>query len=275
LDADLAIVTVDGKEQFFDPGSRYCPYGHLAWNHTMAGGLRQTDDGSAFARTPAEGYTSSGVDRVANLNMDEHGIATGTIKLTFHGASALNWRERSLTGDQESLEHDLTEHLEQMLPGSMEVKVASIAKLSDYEEPLVVSYSVNGPIGSSTGKRLLIPSDLFETNTKPIFVHEKRETTVAFDYASTARDAIRINFPPSFTIESLPGSNEIPFEKRGVSTRTAEASPTSVNVRRNLLLGEIFFQPKEYPDLRSFYTKFETSDQEPVVLKLTAPAAGN
>jgi hypothetical protein len=275
LDADIAIVMVDGKEQFFDPGSRYCPYGHLAWNHTMAGGLRQTDDGAALANTPAESYTSSGTDRVANLNMDEHSIATGTIKLTFHGSSALSWRQRSLTGDQESLEHDLTEHRERMLPGGMEVKIASIAKLSEYEEPLVVSYTVNGPIGSATGKRLLIPSDLFETNTKPMFVHEKRETTVAFEYARSARDAIRINFPVSFTIESVPGGSEVPFAKRGVYTRTAETSQTSVTVRRNLFLAEIFFPQNEYSDLRSFYTKFETADQEPVVLKLAAPAAGN
>jgi hypothetical protein len=268
-------VTVDGKEQFFDPGSRYCPYGHLAWNHTMAGGLRQTDDGAALATTPTESYTSSGVDRVADLKMDEHGIATGPIKLTFHGASALRWRQRSLTGDQESLEHDLTEYLERMLPGGMEVKVASIAKLSDYEEPLVVSYTVSGAIGSATGKRLLIPSNLFETNTKPMFVHEKRETTVAFEYARSARDAIRISFPHSFAIESVPGSNEIPFEKRGVYSRTSESSATSVTVRRNLFLAEIIFLPKEYSDLRGFYTKFETADQEPVVLKLAAPAAGN
>jgi len=275
LNDDIAIVTVDGKEQFFDPGSRYCPYGHLAWNHTLSGGLRQTDDGSAIARTPAESYTNSGVDRVANLSLDEHGVATGTIKLTFHGDSALRWRQRALSGDQESLEQELTKHLQQMLPGGMEVKLASVAKQSDYEEPLVVSYNVSGPIGSSTGKRLLIPGDLFETNAKPVFVHEKRETTVAFHYPSSARDAIHISFPPSFTIESAPGSNEIPFEKRGVYKRMAETSPTSVTVRRNLFLAEVFFQPKEYADLRSFYTKFESADQEPVVLKLTAPAAGN
>ncbi len=36
LDDMIAIVNIDGKEQFFDPGSRYCPYGHLTWKHTFA-----------------------------------------------------------------------------------------------------------------------------------------------------------------------------------------------------------------------------------------------
>ncbi|HEU4634951.1 MAG TPA: DUF3857 domain-containing protein, partial [Edaphobacter sp.] len=34
LDDAVAVVNVDGKEMFFDPGSRYCPYGHLEWKHT-------------------------------------------------------------------------------------------------------------------------------------------------------------------------------------------------------------------------------------------------
>ena len=240
----------------------------------MVGGLRQTDDGSAIAQTPAESYTVSGVGREANLNLDEHGTATGTIRLIFKGAAALAWRQRSLTGDEESLQHELTHELERMLPGSMEVKVSSIDKLTDYEQPLAVTYAVKGAIGSSTGKRLLIP-ELFEANTKPAFVHEKREVAVAFHYASSTRDAIRINLPPGFQIESAPTSNQIPFGKFGLYSLKTERSPTSITLRRDLLLGEIIFLPKEYSDLRGFYSKFETQDQEPVVLKLTDSPAGN
>jgi hypothetical protein len=275
LDDDVAIVTVDGKERFFDPGSRYCPYGHLDWKHAMAGGLRQTDDGSAQIQTPPEGYQSSGIDRVANLNLDEHGVATGTIKLTFHGESGLAWRQRSLTGDQESLERELTENLEHMLPGGMDVKLSSIGKSTDYEEPLVVSYNVKGAIGSPAGKRLLITGDLFETNTKPAFVHEKRETAIAFHYPSTMRDAIRISFPAGFQIESAPATNQIPFQKFAVYDLKTETTPTSITIRRNLLVSEILYRQKEYPDLRTFYSKFETADQEPVVLKATPTGAGN
>ena len=43
-----------------------------------------------------------------------------------------------------------------------------------------------------------------------------------------------------------------------------------------LLVGTILYKVEEYSDLRGFYTKFETKDQEPVVLKVVAPsAAGN
>ena len=85
FDDDIAIVNVDGKEQYFDPGSRYCPYQHLAWKHTQAGSLRQIDSGTALVQTPGEPYTASRVQRVANLNMDQQGVVTGSIKLTYIG----------------------------------------------------------------------------------------------------------------------------------------------------------------------------------------------
>ena len=40
LDDIIVVVNVDGKDQFFDPGSRYCPYGHLEWKHTFVGGYQ-------------------------------------------------------------------------------------------------------------------------------------------------------------------------------------------------------------------------------------------
>jgi hypothetical protein len=52
FDDVIAIVNVDGKEMYFDPGCRYCAYGHLAWEHTLVQGLRQTEKGTEFGGTP-------------------------------------------------------------------------------------------------------------------------------------------------------------------------------------------------------------------------------
>jgi hypothetical protein len=50
----------------------------------------------------------------------------------------------------------------------------SIDKLEDYDQPLVVKLDVKGRLGYSTGKRLLIPGDIFEATAKPTFPDEKR-----------------------------------------------------------------------------------------------------
>jgi len=276
LDDYIAIVEVNGKEMYFDPGSRYCPFGHLAWKHTMTRGLRQVEGGTQIAATPADNYKFSQVVRVANLTLDEQGVAAGKVDVSFTGLRALEWRQKALTGDQESLERELKENMEEQLPGGVEVKLKTIDKLAEYEEPLAVHYEVKGPIGAGTGKRLLITSDLFEGNSKAPFVHEKRETAVMFEYAWTVRDAVRINFPKNFEVESLPSGDSVEYAKHAAYSRSTEKTATSVTVRRDLMMGEFFYLQPEYKELRDFYTKFQTKDQEPVILKLaTTTASGN
>ena len=273
IDDLVAIVNLDGKEQFFDPGSRYCPYQHLSWEHTYADGIRQTDSGSDFVHTLGEPYSFSRTLRVANLTLDQQGAVTGTISMTYMGDPGIRWRHRSLEGDAASLERELRTSVENLMPHGIEVKVSSIEKLEDYEQPLTVNLEVRGTLGSSTGKRVLLPGDIFTANDKPSFPHEKREIPVYFEYPRTVQDAVRIKFPPTFTVESLPPAEKSLFEKAISYTVTTEATPTNFTVRRNYVLGEIVFQPQIYPNLRTFYSKMENKDQETVVLTTAAPKA--
>jgi hypothetical protein len=267
LDDIVAVVNVDGKEQTFDPGSRYCPYGHLEWKHTFTGGIREVEGGGiAMAETTGEAYSNSRVQRVADLKMDEHGEVTGIVKMTYMGAPALTWRHNSLSGDQESLERQLRTSVENLLPGGIEVKVSSIQKLVNYEEPLSVTFDVKGPIGAPTGKRLIVPGDIFVSNEKASFPHEKRDIPVYFDYTHMVQDAVRIKLPPSIKIESVPAADKQQLQTFASYNLASESTPDSVTVRRNFALGEFLFETKEYPELRSFYSKLETKDQESIVL---------
>jgi hypothetical protein len=269
----VAIVTVGGKEQYFDPGSRYCAYGHLGWNHTLASGLRQTEGGSAFAQTPDEPYTNSRTLRVADLKMDDHGQVTGTVKMTWTGAPALSWRTKFLVGDQTSLERDLHDSIERLLPAGMDIETGAVTNLEDYEQPLSVTFQVKGAVGSSTGKRLLVPADIFVTNEKPTFPHDKRETPVFFNYANIVQDATRYTFPPSLTIESSPAKDQMQLQQFAVYKLEPTVTPTSITTQRMFELGTIFFKTDEYSQLRDFYNKFETKDQEPAVLKVATAGA--
>lgn len=279
LDDYIATVSIDGKEHNFDPGSRYCPYGFVAWKHTSAGGLRQVEGGTMLVQTPSVGYNSSQVQRTANLTMDAQGMTTGTVKLTYIGDPALYWRQLALGGDAATLERGLRTRVEHLLPAGMEVKVESMDNVKEYEKPLIVSFSVKGNIGSSTGKRVLLPGDIFEMNTKPTFSHDKREIAVAFDYAYLTIDAVRLNFPAKLAIESVPANETMQYQKAIAYVLKTETTPTSVTLRRQFALGEIIYMPDEYAELRKFYNKVETKDQENVVLKVlndggSKPAGG-
>ncbi len=270
----IAIVNVDGKDAFFDPGSRYCPYGHLAWEHTfLPSGMRQTEDGTDFVPTPGDPYTFNRTARVANLTLDEQGQVSGKIDLTFSGSPALRWRQAALRGDEESLHHQLQKNLEGMIPKSLEVKVSNIQNLEDYDKPLIVSFQTKGTLGTATGKRLVMPADLFLTGASATFPHEKRDLPVYFHYSQTMQDALRVNLPANMTTEAVPAKGEFEIPKEAKYTFSVEQTPSNFTTRRLYAFGDVIVPAAEYPGLRTFYSQFEAKDQESVVLKVAPVSA--
>ncbi len=265
----IAVVSVDGKDQFFDPGDRYIPYGQVAWQNSYVQGLRQKGNETTFAEVPGGNYKDNAVFRVANLNLDATGKVTGKVDMTYLGATALRWRHAALRGDDESLKHELRTSLEALLPHSLEVKDVTVANLADYENPLKVTFTVEGTVGSWTGKRLVVPADLFLVNHKAAFPHEKREIAVDFEYPSQTRDALRVNFPSNFSVEAAPSAAKYSFPQRAAYGMTVDSTATNFTTRREYAFNDIYVLPAEYPQLRTFYSQFETNDQQSIVLKST------
>ncbi|MBS1816016.1 MAG: DUF3857 domain-containing protein [Acidobacteria bacterium] len=268
----IAIVNVDGQERFFDPGRRYTPFGHLDWRHTFTQGIRQSDNGTSIAETNLELYKFSHTTRIADLQLAPDGKASGTITITYNGQPAINWRQTALRGDETSLHENLRKQMERHLPAGMDVKVSKVENLTDYETPLKVVYDVSGPIGKGTATRLILPADILFANAKPRFVSDKRETTVYFPYTEFTQDAVRLKMPTNFTIESAPASVNEMYEKRIAYSRKSKTTPNSVTVWRDMVRGDMLFETKEYPALRSFYTKVDTDDQDSIVVKAAAAA---
>jgi hypothetical protein len=271
FDDVIAIVNVDGKEQYFDPGCRYCAYGHLAWQHTLVQGLRELDKGTEFGATPGDNFKFNHVTRVANLKMEDAGQIVGRIDLMFSGADAVDWRHRALSGDEESLDHALRTHLEDMVPKSLQVKVNKIENLTEYEQPLKVSYDVTGTLGTHTGKRVILPSDIFLTGESATFTDEKRQQAVYFPYPRYLQDAMRLNLPNTVSVEALPNTVRYDFPNAELYTLSVVGDPTGFTTRRDHVQSELLVLPKGYDGLRQYYAQFESKDQESVVLK-AAPA---
>ena len=104
--------------------------------------MRQTDEGTNFDVTPGQSLKGNRTTRVANLTMDPVGKITGKLELSYSGAPALHWRQLALRGDEESVRHELRTSLEEMVPRTLEVEVTEIKGLTEYEQPLAVSYKV-------------------------------------------------------------------------------------------------------------------------------------
>ena len=270
LSDEIAIVTIDGHERFFDPGSRYCSFGHLAWQHTLVQGMRQNANGAVIDRTPGEIPQTNSLGRVANISLDAEGNVSGRIDLTYGGSAALRWRQTALRTDEAELRRQLKRELEDRLPSTLEVEVAEIKNLTDYEQPLKVSATVKGSMGTATGKRRLIPADLFVARDKATFPQGKRDLPVYFLYPVTMQDALRISFPKSMTLEAMPSSATLEMPQRASYDLSVSSTPISFTTRRHYTFAAIIVPVAEYSQLRNFYSQLQAKDQESVILKLSA-----
>ncbi|NYF78912.1 DUF3857 domain-containing protein [Granulicella arctica] len=275
LDDDITIVNLDGKEIFLDPGTRFCPFGHLGWRHSLASGLRQTEAKTEIASTPSEPFAAHQIQRVANLNMDEHGQVTGTVKLTFIGTAAIHWRQDEAVKGEQAVRDSVKELLKKQLPEGMNAEVTSIAKANEYEEPLTIMADVKGMIGTSEEARISLKADIFQAQSEQIFKPETREQPIYFDVSEVVLDAIRINLPPSITVASLPTREAEKLQNGASYDLSTESNATSVTIRRNYVLGRIFYPVSDYPEVRSFYSKMSAKDQESIVLLSSAVGAGS
>ncbi|HEY4009929.1 MAG TPA: DUF3857 and transglutaminase domain-containing protein [Acidobacteriaceae bacterium] len=274
----IAVVNVDGKDQFLDPGSRFCPYGKLAWQHTFVQGLREKDKEVVFDKTPLPAFSDNQTVRVANLSMDSTGHISGTVDLAFIGSPAVEWRQEALTGDEDSLKHNLRSTLEEMIPKSLEITGLTISALEDYEHPLKVTYNVSGSFGAWTGKRLLLPADLFLSGSHASFPEEKRDLAVYFHYPKQVLDALRITFPSNLTLEAAPSATKLGLPGKGLYALSVESNPTSFTTKRTFVFNDILVLPTSYTQLRSFYSELEANDQQSIILKspiAPAPASAD
>ena len=270
FNAVLAIVKIDGKEVFLDPGTRYCPFAQLAWPHAQMEGLRQGPEGASLAKTPAGDFRANQMGRIANLTMGADGAVSGKIDLVYTGAEALRWRRVGLRDDEMEVRKRLTETLEKMLPESLKVEVTAVSNLTAYEQPLKVTATVTGTLGESTGKRRLLPADLFVTRGTTPFAEQMRELPVDFYYPETVQDAVRMMLPAGTTIEAAPDAAKLELPNRMVFDLGVTASATSFTTRRHMVRGVAYVPAAEYAGLRDFYSKVVTADQGNVVLKAAA-----
>jgi Domain of Unknown Function with PDB structure (DUF3857)/Transglutaminase-like superfamily len=270
LDDELAIVVIGGKEVCFDPGQRYSEFGKLHWKHTWAGGVRQTDGGTQFATTPGLTYKDTQVDRYGDLTLDPDGKVHGTVRINMTGAVALRWRQDALIDDKEEAQKEFDHYLQESVPSGVEVKTNHFVGLTNYKNPLMIVADVSGSLGTSTGKRVILPAVFFEGSAKPLFAQEKREIAVDLHYPFSVHDKFSMSLPPNLTAESVPKESELMFAPNAQYIAKFVMKGNTYAYGRLMLLGNAFYTLAEYPELRSFYQKTNREDQAQLVLQASA-----
>ena len=274
FDAEVAIVSLNGKDVFLDPGTRYCPYGLMDWRYSSSKGIRQTAKGTEFADTPGTTYSDAVVIRIARLKLTDHGTVEGTVAVGFNGLEALNRRQSLGKTDDEGRKKELEDEVKSWLPGSSEVTLTRIGNWDVADKQLSAEFKVTSPLATSAGKRWIITPLLFHVNEKPMFSAAERVNPIYLYYQSREIDEIHIALPPEAEIESLPPNTQVKLE---YAMYQNEQKPEGHGIfgRRDLAMGTIGIAVEEYKDIKGFYDKVKAADDQQAILRGAPHAAGN
>jgi transglutaminase-like putative cysteine protease len=266
LNGEITVARADGKEWFLDPGVAMCPFGLLPWENTGVKSLQLSKDGGTFITTPQPESNKAIMRRVARLKYEDGGYK-GKVSIEFRDQMALTRRLASLNSDDAEQKKELEEELKSWLPGGSTVKLAQVTNAKNEAEPLSLEFDVELPgIGSNVGSRMLIPISIFQANNNNPFQHEKRVHPVYFDYPFQELDEVIIKMPTGFRIENLPAAQK-QQTAFGYYDSVWQQDGNSISVRRRFAILGALFRQEMYPELRAFYEKVNTSDQESVVLR--------
>ncbi len=268
LTSEIAAVALNDKEVFLDPGTPFCPFGHLSWQHSSTKGMRQYSDGSiVLAITPVAKYTDAISKRVGHIALNADGSAKGKIGIAWEGEEALVHRLRALTTDDAGRKKDLEDELEALLPNGTSVQLDKATGWDDGEIPLTANFSVEIPsYASGTGKRLIVPADLFQTRNLQPFSQSERKQPIYFDYPYYLMDDTQITMPATFHLESMAQDGQPIKTDYSIYKVKHSTTGNTVTVSRDFAIGMVTIPQKDYAELRKFYNDVATSDAQPLVL---------
>jgi hypothetical protein len=273
LDDSIVLLNSGGSEIGLDPGEKMCPFKTLSWRHSLASGLRQGGGDKFMITSPGQSYVENKTVRSGDITLNAQGAITGTLSFVMTGQEALRWRQTSLRNDLDEVKKQFDHSLESQIPEGVEAHLDHFIGIDDPYVNLVAIINVHGNLGSATSKRLLLPGFFFETRGIHPFVNqEKRLEPVDMQYDQQISDQVVYHLPAVLTVEGAPKDNKVTWPKHAVYGTKAVAAPGQVTIVRQLARAFTFVKPEEYNDLRDFYQKVATGDQQQLVLT-TTPAA--
>ena len=274
LDALLVVLHIDGKDIYLDPGEKRCPFGQLHWSHTLAGGLEQNAKGPVY--TPQNLSKDGMTAHSADLTLDVQRGVTGIARILMNGPEALRWRQLNLTSAPEEVRRKFNESLHDLLPQGITGEVDHFQGLDSPAANLLAVVKVSGQLGTSTGKRLLLPGFFFSTGAHAQFEsEEKRENAIDLHYAAQAIDDVVYHLPAGYTVESAPQQVQLPWRNHAVLVIKTASGAGSIEIKHIFARSFVLLEAKEYPALREYYQKLATNDQQQLVLAPAVGAIGN
>ncbi|MBV9241943.1 MAG: DUF3857 and transglutaminase domain-containing protein, partial [Acidobacteria bacterium] len=196
-------VKLGDKWQYFDPGSKYIPYGMLVWQEEGQPALISDPKEGQWDATPMSSAQRSMELRSGNFKLLEDGTLEGTVKIEYTGHIAAEVKEYNDDVLPPQRESALKKLVKENVLSTAEISDISIENMTDPDKPVIYTFKIKVPeYATRTGKRLFFQPDVFERSSKPMFATAGRHYDIQFEYPYGENDEITIQLPTGFELES-------------------------------------------------------------------------
>ncbi|MGA3044996.1 MAG: transglutaminase domain-containing protein [Terracidiphilus sp.] len=276
LDGVVIGVNIAGKEIVIDPGAKMAPFQTLYWAHAGAGGVAMGTNGKVETIiTPLQVNTDNTVVRVGTLNVGAEGTVSGILRVGFIGQQALEWRQKALRTDADTVKQQLEKAIAAQVPDGVEIHIGRISSLDDPTHQLVAVIQVSGSITDHAGNHLALPRLFFESKeTDPFPADETRTLPVDMHYPAQEQEQITYALPSGFTLESPPQDATLKWEENAAYQLRSKVDGNNLTNARVLARGFTLLDASEYGKLRDFYHKVVAADKQQITLN-AGQTAGN
>jgi hypothetical protein len=276
FNAEIALVKLDGKEVFLDPGTKFCPFGITDWRYSAIKGIRQAEGkGTEIVETPASNYNQAMMTRFARLKIGADGRAEGGLGVSYYGLEAMERRREGGRTDDEGRKKLLEDEVKTWLPSDSEVSLSKSPEWDKTSESFSAQFQIKTPMMIGAGKRLLLPLHPFEFNSRARFAASQRTNPIYFYYPSREIDEIHLILPPGLEVENLPTDDAQKLTYAIYKSEQKAEGPNGILAKRDLIMGGLAFPQSMYGEVKSFYDKVKAGDDQQAILKAASHAEGN
>jgi hypothetical protein len=264
---DVVIsVRLNNKDLYLDPGNAYAPFGLLPWMETGVSGLKLDKQGGQFVTTTEPQPSDAVTQRVAKLVMQDDGQAEGKLTVSFGGQEAMRRRIDGYDDDDAARKKSLFDEAKSWLPAEATVELTNSPDWKGPDTPLVAEFNIKINVGTSTGRRLLLPQRVFVSPIARQFDHTSRINPVYFRYAYAGLDDVTVQLPPSLRVGSMPKPEDRKSEL-GFYQISSEKQDASFHLTRKFGLTGILYPVAAYGALRDFFNQVKAGDEQQIVLE--------
>ena len=271
LNAMVVLVRLNGENIYFDPATRFCPYGMIPWYEDDATGVRWDKVGGDVLQVRSDASKLSTIERNAELKVQPDGALEGSLEIVYAGQDALELRLSAYEEDDAGRHKIAEDQVKELTPAGVRVDIDSVTGWQDSDQPLRIKCHLHAArFASLTPHRMLFPMAVFQLHEKNPYNKTQRSNPVYLRYGYVRKDQIKISMPSGYQLEAMPADTNERTDFASIQLNHM-SDGNILKLERQRELSGYFFPARTYSALREFTEKVRQRDAENVVLHKIEP----